>query len=102
MITVPANPPEKSIIETSNVEENKFCMLYKGKYYKIFKVKVNGTFSFEQTEPFLNMSVINGQGAVNGVKVMKGNHFIIPYQFGMVKVQGNIEILASAPCWIER
>ena len=48
-----------------------------------------------QEYPFLLMSVIEGDGIVNGQPVKKGDHFILPCGFGEVELQGDMSIIAS-------
>ena len=95
VITVPAKSAKDSIKSVTDLPKNELCMLYACNYYKIFKLNLEGTASFEQTYPFLNMSVIEGSGTINGVAVKKGDHFILPYGFGTVQAEGDMEIMAS-------
>ena len=32
---------------------------------------------------------------IREIPIKKGDHFILPYQFGEVKLQGNLELVAS-------
>ena len=41
------------------------------------------------------MSVLDGEGTVNGQRIKKGDHFIIPGGFGNVKLEGAMEVIAS-------
>lgn len=43
----------------------------------------------------MNVSVINGQGAVDGINISKGEHFIIPYGYGKVNFGGKMELIIS-------
>ena len=52
--------------------------------------------SFEQTHPFMVMSVIEGEGMINGQEIKKGDHFILPHGFGTVDMQGKITVIASS------
>lgn len=54
-----------------------------------------GELEFEQSHPFLNMSVLDGEGTVNGQRIKKGDHFIIPAGFGNVKMEGKLGVIAS-------
>lgn len=95
VITVPAKAAEESIISLADLPGNELCLLYECKYYKVFKLNLDGEATFEQKYPFLNVSVIEGSGTVNGVEVKKGDHFILPCGFGQVKLEGKMEIMAS-------
>ena len=96
VITVPAKSTEDSVRNTNDLPQNKWNLLEECKYYKVYKMVLDGTTSFEQTHPFLNMSVLDGEGDINGQKIKKGDHFILPAGFGEVKISGRIEIIASA------
>lgn len=96
VITVPAKSTEDSVRNTNDLPQNKWNLLEECKYYKVYKMVLDGTASFEQTHPFLNMSVLDGEGDINGQKIKKGDHFILPAGFGEVKISGRIEIIASA------
>jgi len=61
----------------------------------VFKLELQGEAQWEQEYAFMNMTVTEGEGMLNGCLVKKGDHFILPYRFGMVKAAGNMEIIAS-------
>ena len=42
------------------------------------------------------MSVLEGEGLLNGQKIVKGDHFILPAGYGTVDLQGDMEIIASS------
>ena len=65
-------------------------------YYKVWKLEVTKPVSVEQTHPFLIMSVVEGEGSVNGRKIAKGDHFIVPDGFGNVDLEGNMELIVSS------
>lgn len=96
VITVPAKSTEDSVRNTNDLPQNKWNLLEECKYYKVYKMVLDGAVSFEQTHPFLNMSVLDGEGEINGRKIKKGDHFILPSEFGEVKISGKMEIIASA------
>lgn len=98
VISVPASKPEESIISTAGsafTEENELKELYSCDYYKVFHMKVDGNASFEQNYPFLNITVTDGTGIINSQPIKKGDHFILPNDFGSVQVQGNMDLIAS-------
>lgn len=95
VITVPAAPLSDCMIATGESKVNELQKLIECKYYKVFHEKVVSEAAFNQKFPFLIVSVVEGSGTLNGTAVKKGDHFILPYQFGEVKLQGNLEIVAS-------
>lgn len=64
-------------------------------YYSVRKLSINGDVSFTQNEPFTIMSVIEGQGSINGISIKKGDHFILPYNFGKYTLSGSMDIISS-------
>ena len=96
VITVPAKPAEESVKSVLDLPKNQMNELYACKYYRIFKADVEGELTIEQNHPFLLMSIVEGDGSIDGCFVKKGMHFIVPYGYGALKVQGNMTILASA------
>ena len=95
VISVPAKSAEASIISLAELPKNELCKLYECGYYKVLKINLDGEMSFEQKYSFLNMSVIEGSGTVNGIEIKKGSHFILPCGFGEVKLKGKMEIMVS-------
>ena len=58
-------------------------------------MKVEGQAEFEQEYPFLIVSVVEANGLLNHTSVKKGDHFILPYGYGKVEIEGNLEFVAS-------
>lgn len=99
VISTPAKATEDSVKSTVGLPENRWNLLYSCRYYDIFKMNVNGNMQFEQKYPFLLVSVIEGQGEVNGQRVKKGEHFIIPCGYGNVEMSGKMSLIASTVAW---
>lgn len=95
VITVPAKPVEDSVIHVGEGKKNEMQQLIECQYYKVFKLDVDGTATVCENAPFLIMSVVEGNGTIDGQEIKKGSHFIIPAGYGEVKFEGNMEIIAS-------
>ena len=95
VIQVPAKSVEDSVKHYAGLSKNKWHELITCKYYKVFKLDLDGSVDFEQKYPFLNMSVLEGKGTINGQEIKKGDHFIIPAEYGKVELTGNMQIIAS-------
>jgi len=95
VITVPAKPASDSVMPAAGMKVNTLNQLYTCQYYTVFKLELQGEAQWEQEYAFMNMTVTEGEGMLNGCLVKKGDHFILPYGFGMVKAAGNMEIIAS-------
>ena len=95
VITVPAKPEEESVRSVKDQPANQLNVLYRGAYYTMFQLKVQGETEFEQEYPFLFFSVIAGEGTINGQPVKKGDHMILPCGYGGVAVRGELEAVAA-------
>lgn len=96
VIRVPAKPVENSVIHTKDVDKNTLYPLYSCEFYQVFELDLDGKASFEQKYPFLLMSVLEGDGLLNGQLVKKGDHLILPDGFGQVEMQGKWKAICSA------
>ncbi len=95
VITVPAKSAQDSVKSISELPENELNQIYTCEKYTIFKLDVNGDASFEQNYPFLAVSVLEGEGTVDGEKVHRGDHFIIPAVYGKVEISGKMSLILS-------
>lgn len=96
VITVPAPSAEDSVSHAADLPANTMNELIACDYYKVYKLTVTEPVFFEQEHPFLIMSVIEGEGLVNGQMIRKGDHFILPSGFGKVELQGDMTLIASS------
>ncbi len=96
VITVPAPSAEDSVSHAADLPANTMNELIACDYYKVYKLTVTEPVSFEQEHPFLIMSVIEGEGLINGQMIRKGDHFILPSDFGKVDLQGDMTLIASS------
>lgn len=65
------------------------------KYYNVTKVNLHGSQEFNQNQKFLNISVIEGNGKIDGNTIKKGDHFILPAGYGTYLMSGNMEYIVS-------
>ncbi|MCM1308628.1 MAG: class I mannose-6-phosphate isomerase [Butyrivibrio sp.] len=96
VITVPAKPARDSLSHTANPRESASELLIENNFYKVFKISVKGGFEFEQSYPFLNVSVIEGGGRLDGHELKKGAHLIAPAGYGKMRFEGDMTVIASA------
>lgn len=96
VITVPSSSHKDMIIETTKTKKNRLNKLYECDYYKVFEIKVEGSFQAQWKESFLLVSVVEGKGRVNGVEVKKGCHFIMPADQKEATLSGDMKLIASA------
>ena len=98
VITVPAKSVEESVINVSADRKNEMNLLISCSYYKVWKLDVDGSMETEQDYPFLILSVVEGEGTINGQALRKGDHFILPSGFGKAQFAGKMELIASTVC----
>ena len=95
VITVPAKPIEECVMKLGDLSANQMNLLISCQYYKVWKLDVTKPVTMEQEYPFLIMSVIDGEGLINGQMICKGDHFILPNGYGEMKLQGNMQMIVS-------
>lgn len=95
VITVPAKSIEDSVLNVGQGAKNQMNLLMSCSCYRVWKIDVDGQINLTQEYPFLIMSVIEGEGQINGQAIKKGDHFMLPNGFGQVNIQGNLQIIAS-------
>lgn len=67
-------------------------------YYSVEHITLYGSASFTAGKVFQNISIIDGQGAIDGVPVRKGDHLIIPAGYGIFELSGDLQVIRSSPC----
>lgn len=96
VITVPAKPAKKSVMNVWNLPANQMNQLIACDYYKVWKLDVTEPVTITQEYPFMTVSVIEGDGLLNGHMIGKGDHFILPNGFGTADFQGNMQLILSS------
>lgn len=70
-------------------------------FFSVYKWDIYGEASFIQDKVFLLISVIEGEGILQKdsqqYHIKKGKHFILPYEFGMFTIKGDLRIVVSHP-----
>ncbi len=97
VINVPDEADKKALSHTDGLPVNTLNLLVESKYYKVWKLDLEGGISFAQEYPFLILSVLDGQGTLDGRIVEKGAHMLLPAGYGKVELEGNMELIVSAP-----
>lgn len=96
VITVPAKSVEESIKKVDNSLVNQPELLISNSFYKVWKVDISDKMTWEMDTPFTIMSVIDGQGTIDGTPITKGDHFILPYGYTKADFVGNLSLIASS------
>jgi mannose-6-phosphate isomerase len=72
-----------------------FEELIRCEYYSVERISIHGEQDFVQSYPFLNVSVIDGAGELDGTSIKKGDHFILPHGYGSYRLKGAMELILS-------
>lgn len=94
VITAPfiqKNPPKDESKNIGEVKQLVSCNLF-----TVWHGYVNGELEINQNQPFLLCSVIDGNCSLDSYNFVKGNHFILPYNFGKTIFKGISEIIISS------
>ncbi len=67
-------------------------------FYTVEKYDVNGNWSIDFQKDFVNVDILEGSGTIDGYEIKKGDHFIIPYEYGTCEINGTISMICS---WID-
>ncbi|MCD7726465.1 MAG: beta-glucosidase [Clostridiales bacterium] len=97
VIKVPAKKAEQCILDTAGLPANTMNRLIACPYYQVWKLEVEGSYTLEGQDAYLLVSVVAGEGLLNGQMLGKGDHFILPFGYGKADFQGNMELIISAP-----
>ncbi|MEG0215355.1 MAG: type I phosphomannose isomerase catalytic subunit [Hungatella sp.] len=68
------------------------CAFYCVDHYRVF-----GEFTQDFQAPFTNVSIIEGEGRIDGTAFQKGQHFIIPGDYGTCHFEGDFAMICSNP-----
>lgn len=63
--------------------------------YTVERVRVSGEKTLDQSHDFMCVSVIEGEGTVNGTPVKKGTHFVAPAESGDLAFAGELTLICS-------
>lgn len=96
VITVPAKPVSDSVVNVSAGKTNELSKLISCKYYDVYKLDVEGKATIDISDkPFTIMSVVSGEGSIDGHVLTKGDHFILSCGYDIAEFEGCMEIIAS-------
>ncbi len=95
VITVPALPAKDSVKNFADTPVNTLAEMYSCKYYTVLKANVEGKMSFENNAPFMCISIISGEGTLNGYEVKKGDHLIMPEAVKKINANGTMNMILS-------
>ncbi|MEG1846988.1 MAG: mannose-6-phosphate isomerase, class I [Lachnospiraceae bacterium] len=95
VMTVPSKPIEDVLRPAAQLPSNRMNRLITSKYYTVWKIEVTDSVILQQEYPFLICSVIEGEGSIDGQKIIKGRHFILPFRYGSFELHGKMQLIMS-------
>lgn len=99
VMTVPAQKVENCVFSSGSTHKNQVQRLGRNDSYEIFKICISEKFEMMQKFLFLIVSVVWGSGSINGTIIRGGDHFIVPFAYGNMKFEGEMEVICSTyPC----
>lgn len=70
--------------------------------FTVDRISVSGALTLNSGATFVNLSVTDGEGTIDGVPIRKGSHLIVPYGYGQYVLSGKMEVFRSTvPCKYE-
>ena len=93
VITVPSPDISKLVIHDDSDED--VVKLISCKEYEVYRISCHDNLGVEFNRPFMLMSVIGGEGTVDGIPVRIGDHFIVPAGYGRLSMTGEMKLIAS-------
>ncbi len=95
VINVPDNSYQTALSHTDGLPENQMNLLVECSHYSVWKLKVKDSFTLRQDAPFLIVSVLEGSGSIDGRKVEKGTHLLLPHGYKEAEIKGDMELIVS-------
>lgn len=95
VIKVPSLDVEKMVSYCDDLPKDALNQLVACEYYVVWKLEVEKGVRFRQEYPFLIVNVLEGEGLINGQDIKKGDHFILPAEYGEVELKGEVSMILS-------
>lgn len=102
-IAVTTIPHLKTIVKPciSEMDGGIITTFVEEQYFHVHKWEVHKSLELKQEQNFLLASVIAGEGTLytsdNSYRLQKGQHFILPYDFGSFVLEGQLTLIVSHP-----
>ncbi len=87
---------QKADGESKMVGDAKVTKLVTCEFYTVDKIELKGKATIPGGKPFVNISILSGEGSIDGTKVKKGDHLIIPAGYGDYTIEGEMFIITSS------
>ncbi len=81
--------------ELKTIEDASVTCLIDCPFYCVEKIALNGKAHMTYDKPFVNVSILDGQGSIDGNPVKKGDHFIVSCKSGAIEMEGKMFMIVS-------
>ncbi len=92
--TIPFRP-EQPTQETWQQGDAAVTRLVTCPYYTVCRAVLNGKAEFRWEQSFVNVSILSGEGTLDGQKVAKGDHLLLTDHYGPMTAEGKLELIYS-------
>lgn len=80
---------------TTHIGDAKVTHLVTCPYYSVYRAELDGNARINWTQPFVNVSILDGEGTLDGMEVKKGDHLLICANYGEMEIKGKLELIWS-------
>lgn len=63
--------------------------------YTVYRAALDGRWTRSWEQPFVVISAVDGEGALDGAPVKKGDHLLLPAGYGPMGLEGRLELICS-------
>lgn len=78
-------------------KDSAITRLVKTPFYQVEQTELHGSITRSQDFPFLCISIIRGEGTIDGKRVRAGSHLLLPFGYGDYTLTGNMTLITSFP-----
>ncbi len=65
------------------------------RYYEVDKIEISGSKDFEKSDTFMIISVLDGEGGIDGRKIKAGESFIVSGGYGDFSIFGRLTVMVT-------
>lgn len=94
-VTAAPFSPDTSTPTVSRIGDATVTHLVTCPYYSVYRAELHGKAELNWTQPFVNVSVLDGEGTIDGMQIQKGDHLLICADYGTMQLEGRLELIWS-------
>ena len=87
--------PDRTVPGTETVGDAEITHLVTCPFYSVYRAVLHGAAGLTFRAPFVNVSIIGGEGTLDGEPVKKGDHMVLTANYGPCRLEGNMELVYS-------